>query len=102
MKKKERVYNALHRKKVDFNPIFISSTPQFWQKCLKTTNSNISPTDSWKYQVDLGLDIIQVGHPSFYPVKVLELPEGSKYIDDFNRTHIISGYYDNFTKPFPL
>jgi uroporphyrinogen-III decarboxylase len=32
----------------------------------------------------------------------LELPVGSRYTDDWHRTHIISNHFDNFTSPFPL
>lgn len=48
------------------------------------------------------MDVVQVGHPSFYPVKVLEHPAGYTYVDAFKRTHVIAGYYDEFCAPFPL
>jgi uroporphyrinogen-III decarboxylase len=79
------------------NPVFMSATPQFMKKAKGNT-----ARDSWHYCNDLGLDIIQVGHPSFYPVKVLQLDEGDKYIDDFGRTHVITRYYDEYCAPFPL
>lgn len=100
--KKERVKRELLREETDAHPIFMTATPQFMKKCIETGSKGVTPSQSWQYCVDLDLDVVQVGHPSFYPAKVLELPEGSKYTDDFGRTHVIAGYYDNFCAPFPL
>lgn len=80
----------------------MTATPQFLKKCIKTSSRGATPSQSWKYCVDLDLDVVQVGHPSFYPAKVLDLKEGEKYKDDFGRSHVIAGYYDNFCAPFPL
>jgi uroporphyrinogen-III decarboxylase len=101
MKKVERVKNALLRKPVDKYPIFISATPQFIDTCAKKYNSKPDQKFIWDYIVKLDLDVIQTGHPSFYPTR-FELPVGSNYSDDFGRTHVISKYYDDFCAPFPL
>ncbi len=102
MNKKERVKRALLKKAVDKIPIFISSTPQFMKNF--STYEKISEDGNQMFQAcfNLDLDVIQTGHPSFYPVKVMEMPEGSKYKDHMGRTHIITGGYDNFCEPFPL
>ncbi|MHA1679465.1 MAG: uroporphyrinogen decarboxylase family protein [Promethearchaeota archaeon] len=100
--KVERVHGALHGIPMESFPIFTSATPQFMNKCLGASNISLGSASSWRYCVDLDLDVVQVGHPSFYPVKVLELESGSKYIDDFGRTHVITDLYDEFCAPFPL
>ncbi len=102
MEKKIRVKKSLLRKNVDRIPIFISATPQFICRAIPSGTLGPSPIQVWQYCNHLNLDIIQVGHPSFYPVKVLELPEGALYKDKMGRSHIIAGYYDNFCAPFPL
>lgn len=102
MLKKERVQASLLRKPSDKVPVFMSATPQFLQAALAMTTRRPSATDAWQYCVRLDLDVVQVGHSSFYPVKVLELAEGETYTDAFGRTHVITGYYDEFCAPFPL
>ncbi|MHA1371640.1 MAG: uroporphyrinogen decarboxylase family protein [Promethearchaeota archaeon] len=102
MRKKDRVFHSLHREAVDQHPVFISSTPQFLRRILGIRSSVIPVEKIFKLHVKLDLDVIQVGHPSFYPVRVLELPKGSHYIDDWGRNHVITEYYDEFCPPFPL
>lgn len=102
MNKIERTQNALLRRPIDKYPIFISSTPQFLQRAVHAKSTGATALEHWQYCRKLNLDIIQVGHPSFYPVKVMELPRGSRYVDEFQRTHQISEYYDDFIAPFPL
>ena len=100
--KKERVKRELLREETDAHPIFMTATPQFMKKSLETGPRGATATQSWQYCVDIDLDVVQVGHPSFYPVKILELPEGGRYTDDFGRSHVIAGFYDNFCPPFLL
>jgi uroporphyrinogen-III decarboxylase len=102
--KRDRVKRALLRKSTDRFPLFMSATPQFWKKWLNLpANATEIPIDLvFQKLVATNFDVIQVGHPAFYPVRVLELPEGAKYEDAWHRTHIISSFYDNFTSPFPL
>ena len=102
MQKRERVFNALHRRSVDQYPIFMSATPQFLQRAVQAEPTGATSEQAWQYCVNLDLDVVQVGHPSFYPVKVMELPLGSQYVDEFGRTHQISEFYDDFITPFPL
>jgi uroporphyrinogen decarboxylase len=102
MLKKERVQASLLRKPADKTPVFMSATPQFLQSALGMGQRKPTAKDAWQYCVDLDLDVVQVGHPSFYPVKVLDLATGEKYSDAFNRTHVITRYYDEFCAPFPL
>ncbi len=102
MKKIERVHNALIRGPVDKFPVFISATPQFMKKALPSGKLGPNPSQIWNYCSELNLDIIQAGHPVFYPVKILELKQGDTYLDKMGRNHIIKGYYDNFTAPFAL
>jgi uroporphyrinogen-III decarboxylase len=102
--RKEIVHNALLRQNVPYYPIFMSATPQYLEKAFAyhQYQGGVIAENSWQYCVDLGLDVIQVGHGSFYPVKILELPTGTKYQDEFQRTHIIGDYFDDFCAPFPL
>ena len=102
LSKQQRTFRALHRQPVDQFPIFMSGTPQFMQKAMKCAPREATALQSFQYCVDLDLDVVQVSHPSFYPVKVMELPRGSTYVDDLRRTHVISEYYDDFCAPFPL
>ncbi|MBN2154262.1 MAG: hypothetical protein JW839_22600 [Candidatus Lokiarchaeota archaeon] len=102
MRKKECVHASLMRKEADRIPVFMSATPQFLQAALGTGPRKPADTDAWQYCVSLDLDVVQVGHPSFYPVKVLDLAQGQNYVDAFNRTHVITGYYDELCAPFPL
>jgi len=90
------------RKPADKIPVFMSATPQFLQAALGIGKRKPTARDAWRYCVKLDLDVVQVGHPSFYPVRVLDLEEGKKYVDSLNRTHVIVGYYDEFCAPFPL
>ncbi|MBD3351671.1 MAG: hypothetical protein GF364_09320 [Candidatus Lokiarchaeota archaeon] len=101
MNKKELVKNALLRKKVPKFPIFMTATPQFMKRCTDYIKEGSLAIKSWQYCFDKDLDVVQVGHPSFYPVN-LDLPRNSKYTDDWGRTHLILDYYDDFTAPFPL
>jgi uroporphyrinogen-III decarboxylase len=102
MLKKERVHASLMRKPSDKIPVFMSATPQFLQAALGMKPRKPTVKDAWQYCVKLDLDVVQVGHPSFYPVKVLDLAAGEKYTDALGRTHVIAGYYDEFCAPFPL
>lgn len=101
MNKIKLVKSALLRKKVPKFPIFMTATPQFMSKCTNYIKIDRGPLKSWRYCVDKDLDVVQVGHPSFYPVN-LDLPRDSQYTDDWGRTHLILDYYDDFTAPFPL
>ncbi|MBD3187132.1 hypothetical protein GF325_09910 [Candidatus Bathyarchaeota archaeon] len=102
MKKKDRVWRALHRESCDRFPVFTSATPQFLAAILGTGSRAPTPRESWQHCIDLHLDVVQAGHPSFYPVRVMELENGDKYVDRMNRTHVIAGYYDEFCEPFAL
>ncbi|MEX2758676.1 MAG: uroporphyrinogen decarboxylase family protein [Candidatus Sigynarchaeota archaeon] len=102
MLKKERVQASLMRKPADKIPVFMSATPQFLQAALGLGKHKPTTKDAWRYCVKLDLDVVQVGHPSFYPVRVLDFQMGEKYVDAFHRTHVITGYYDEFCAPFPL
>ena len=102
MKKQDLVKGVLLRQNIDRIPLFMSSTPQFLTRALERQGKVMNTANYFQYCVDLGFDVFQIGHPSFYPVKVMELGQGAKYSDEFGRTHIISGYYDNFCAPFPL
>ncbi|MHA1793667.1 MAG: uroporphyrinogen decarboxylase family protein [Promethearchaeota archaeon] len=101
-KKKDLVQSSLLRLENDYFPIFTSMTPQFLKRATENIRGDDLVDKGWRYQVSLDLDVIQVGHPSFYPVKILDFPEGTKYKDDFGRTHVITSYYDEFCAPFPL
>jgi uroporphyrinogen-III decarboxylase len=98
----ERVKKALLRQPVDQFPVFMSATPQFMQKTGIAGTRIATALDAWTYCVQLNLDVVQIGHPSFYPVRVLDLPQGARYTDDLHRSHVIAGYYDEFCAPFPL
>nr|MDO8114518.1 uroporphyrinogen decarboxylase family protein [Candidatus Sigynarchaeota archaeon] len=102
MNKQERVRNSLFRKAVDKFPVFMSATPQFMKAALGARGNTVTPANSWRYCVDLDLDVVQVGHPSFYPVRVLELTPGARYTDAWGRSHVITSFYDEFCAPFPL
>ena len=102
MNKIETVQAALLRKDAGKYPIFFFFSPQFLEKIIGKEWRKINYADVLELHSELDLDVIQVGHPSFYPVKVMELDKGEKYKDDFNRTHVITEYYDEFCEPFPL
>jgi uroporphyrinogen-III decarboxylase len=101
IKKLQFVNNVLLRRETDLFPLFISATPQFMDLCAAKYHNKRDIKFIWDYCVKLDLDIIQIGHPSFYPTH-FELPIGSHYLDDFGRNHVISKYYDDFCAPFPL
>ncbi len=101
MQKQERVIRALLCKPVDKIPLFMSGTPQFFQKVVERHGFEKGSLLNWNYCRFLNLDVVQVGHESFYPVR-MHLPKGSKYTDEFQRTHLITDYYDEFCEPFPL
>jgi hypothetical protein len=100
-KKIQLVRDVLLRRKTNIFPLFISATPQFLDSCAAKYHTKRDIQFVWEYSVKLDLDIIQVGHPSFYPTH-FENPIGFHYKDDWGRNHIISKYYDDFCAPFPL
>lgn len=95
------VRDTLLRRQTELFPLFISATPQFIDACARKYHTEKDIKFIWNYSLKLDLDVLQIGHPSFYPTR-FELPVGSHYIDDWGRNHIISKYYDDFYAPFPL
>ena len=101
MEKQERVKNALLCKPVDEIPVFMSGTPQFFRKVAEQHHFEEDSLLNWEYCNYLNLDVVQLGHGSFYPVN-MNLAKGTLYRDEFQRTHIVTDYYDEFCVPFPL
>ena len=84
MKKQELVKKTLLRKQHNRFPVFSTETPQFLESCLKKNRLKDDKTplilQKFQYYDKLDMDIIQIGHPSFYPTR-LDLPRNTKYTD---------------------
>jgi uroporphyrinogen decarboxylase len=100
--KKERVRESLLRRETEYFPTFVSLGPQYLSAVANKPMPVLRPVDNWQYCVALDLDVVQVGHGVFYPIRLGELPVGATYQDELGRTHQITEHYDDFIAPYPL